>query len=86
MIKVWPVIILYWDISREDISITPSCGTDADSSSGEATCSGSTTNKIDPHDPSLYMGRRLSDDEKMLLLTNTWKTPCTIRFPATSGR
>ena len=68
---------------REDISITPYS---EDSSSGEASCSGSSTNEIDPYDPALYEGRRLSEDEKLLLLTNTWKPPCTFKFPVTSGR
>ena len=87
LIKVWLVIycldfnafeMVYRgsQAQREDISITPYS---ADSSSGEASCSGSSTNEIDPYDPA---GRRLSEDEKILLLTNT---PCTFKFPVTSA-
>lgn len=45
-----------------------------------------TVNIIDPHDPAMYAGKRLSEDDKLLLLTSTWKASSTFKFPVTSGQ
>ena len=45
-----------------------------------------TLNQADIHDPASYAGKRLSEDDKQLLLTYTWKVPATFKFPATSGQ
>ena len=45
-----------------------------------------TVDVTDGHDPAMYAGKCLSDDEKLLLLTYTWKAPSTFKFPVTFGR
>ena len=52
----------------------------------EASSGGLNTDDVaDAHDPAIYAGKSLSDDEKLLLLTHTWKAPSTFKFPVTSG-
>ena len=39
------------------------------------------------HDPANYVGKQLSDNDKVMLLTHIWKPPSeTFKFPVTSGR
>jgi hypothetical protein len=39
------------------------------------------------HDPANHVGKQLSDDDKVILLTHVWKPPSeTFQFPVTSGR
>ena len=55
------------------------------SSSTNSTLSETSSSYTDTHDPAGYMGKSLSEDDKLQLLTSTWKTP-TYKFPVTSGR
>ena len=80
-------------VSEGTCTSTPSTATDTPSSSevsgtgtlnlSEASQSGNTPNL---HDPANYVGKRLSDDDKVILLTHIWKPPSeTFKFPVTSG-
>ena len=46
----------------------------------EASSGGLNTDSVtDSHDPAMYAGKCSSDDEKLLLLTYTWKAPTTFK-------
>ena len=47
---------------------------------------GDVPSSSDPHDPALYEGRRMSEDDKLLVLTSTCKPLSGLRFPVTLGR
>ncbi len=45
------------------------------------------TNIPNVHDPASYVGKRLSDDDKVMLLTHAWRPPSdNFKYPVTSGR
>ena len=52
----------------------------------ETSSGGLNTDNFDPYDPAIYARKRLSEDEKLQLLTYTWKVPSTFKFPVTSDR
>ena len=41
---------------------------------------------LDPNDPTYYVGKRLSDDDKFKLLTSRFEFPNNFNFPVTLGR
>ena len=41
---------------------------------------------VDSHDPASYAGRSLTEDDKLELLTCTWKIRANFEFPVTFGR
>ena len=47
---------------------------------------GDVLSSSDPHDPALYEGRRMSEDDKLLFLKSTCKPLSGLKFPVTSGR